>query len=285
MKTLDFVVTGPDGARTEQFTECLTRTLVAATAGFGVAPRNCTGRRRGHVAFFLGPGGPDFEADCVVDLSPTCWIATAPEHGGEFDHNLRTHPTYSDVLVSGEPLPPSPRDKMARLDSDEMTFAVVVADDYDWRSVLGDLDGDRVLTESQILSDRSVLDEVSHALLVSPDGATPLLCERAVAHRVCVIFYVGDDSDGAMGRDRTVLCTSLDDFFERAQLMAKDGLSPGAFEAKVLPWVFSEDSVTGRETRSWLGSLLADKTGDDFGLLELHRADDRLMRKVRGNAD
>lgn len=273
MRNLSVRVVGPDTARTRAYKECLFRTITASVAR-DVRTR-FTEIDDADLTFHLG-GEPVLASGDVIDLSPSPTISDAV-------HTLESHSTYTDILVSGEPLPPDPRGKMARLDEDEYDFAVVASDDESVEK-LRDFYGipmDRVVRESEFLEDRTVLDDVSHALLVSPDGSTPLLVERAVAARVCVMFYIGDDAAGVLGKDRTVMCSSFDDFVERARTMAEDKLSSDAFEAKSLLWAFGEDAVVGRESRMWLGSLLRASVGDDLGLLDLGTGDERLMRMVK----
>ena len=96
-----------------------------------------------------------------------------------------------------------------------------------------------------------------------------------------MIFYLGSNGSVALRPDKNVVCSSLDDFGIKMRTMVSNGMSSKAFESKILPKTFSESSVTGREARTWLAGLLKDKVNDDYGLFEFHRADSRLLSKVK----
>lgn len=244
--------------------------LVAATAGFDVVPIEVKPDGEPHIGFTLDAG--ESTGMCRVDLSTD----GVPGH----DHSLGRHPTYMDAMIAGQRTIEDPWAKINSLDSDDFDYIVVVPDTM---TPPPEIPEDRLVTESNLLANVTALDGVSHALLLSPDGERPLISERQIAYRCCMTFYVGNDLKGALSKDRNILCTSFDDFLMKAEMMAGESQSTKIFTAKYVNETFSETAVTGRDARNWIAALLQDKVRDDFGLFEFHRADARLLSKVKGS--
>ena len=257
--------------RDEAIQKGIMQIITASVAGFGAAPMIVGADDSPHIGFTLNEEHESTGA-CRVDLTTT----GVANH----DHGLMKQFNYIDALVAGQKPMDDPWGKIKTLDTGDFTYAIIVPDGME----NPEFPAEHVLTESQVFSDPTILDRVSHALLVSPDRERPLMCERQVAYRCCLVFYIGSDSKGALGQDRNVMCDSFDDFLTRAESLDNNKSSSEAFEAALLNDTFSENVVTGREPRTWIASLLSDKVGEAFGMFELHRGDERLLARTRGQA-
>jgi hypothetical protein len=189
--------------------------------------------------------------------------------GADCDVDHATQPALRCLAVAGRKLMDGASAKVAALDSEA----------FGWRLVHEDaspIDHEHALSESAVFGDPSLLANASHVLMVSKTGR-PLMVERLIAQQCCAVFSTGANSS-LIDRSWIVDCIGHADFLQKAEGISKtQGGTPAFFKKNVANKAFSEMTVSARDARAILGSLLRKKAGQDFGLLDLHVADRRLV--------